>query len=73
MFKLLIAARGPGVGGIKVCDVYNPPASERFKLVKDIFELETIDLEILFNIKKPESQKTTIPRNNPKKFSDKIV
>ena len=30
-FKLLIAASGPGVGGIKVWEVYNPPDKENRK------------------------------------------
>ncbi len=60
-FKLLIAASGPGVGGIKVWEVYNPPDKERLRLANEIFELDTIDFEILFKIKKPESQNTTIP------------
>ncbi len=71
-FKLLIAARGPGVGGIKVWEVYNPPDKERLRLANEIFELDTIDFEILFKIKKPESQNTTIPKNSPKKFNDNI-
>ena len=58
-FKLLIAASGPGVGGIKVWEVYNPPDKERLRLANEIFELDTIDFEILFKIKKPESQNTT--------------
>ena len=33
--KLLIAASGPGVGGISVCDVYSPPARERLRLVSE--------------------------------------
>ena len=71
-FKLLIAASGPGVGGIKVWEVYNPPDKERLRLANEIFELDKIDFEILFKIKKPESQNTTIPKNSPKKFNDNI-
>ena len=53
-------------------EVYNPPDKERLRLANEIFELDTIDFEILFKIKKPESQNTTIPKNSPKKFNDNI-
>ena len=50
---------GPGVGGIKVCEEYNPPDKDRFKLDSERDEEDAIDLDIPFNIKKAESQKTT--------------
>ena len=70
--KLLIAAIGPGVGGISVCELYKPPARERFKLFKEIEDVEAIDLDMPFNIKNAESQKTTVPTNKPRKFKDRI-
>tara|TARA_B100001175_G_scaffold80341_1_gene67249 strand:+ start:943 stop:1377 length:435 start_codon:yes stop_codon:yes gene_type:complete len=42
------------------------------RLANEIFELDTIDFEILFKIKNPESQNTTMPKNKPKKFNDNI-
>ena len=48
---------GPGVGGIKVCEEYNPPDKDRFKLDSERDEEDAIDLDIPFNIKKAESTK----------------
>ncbi|GIS31591.1 MAG: hypothetical protein Ct9H90mP3_3870 [Flammeovirgaceae bacterium] len=48
---------GPGVGGIKVCEEYNPPDKDRFKLDSERDEEDAIDLDIPFNIKKAESKK----------------
>ena len=35
---------GPGVGGIKVCEEYNPPDKDRFKLDNERDEEDAIDL-----------------------------
>ena len=61
---------GPGVGGIKVCEEYNPPDKDRFKLDSERDEEDAIDLDIPFNIKKAESQKTTVPIRSPRIFRE---
>ena len=54
--KLSIIAIGPGVGGIKVWEEYNPPDNDKFRLVRESEDEDAIDLEIPFKIKKAESQ-----------------
>ena len=61
---------GPGVGGIKVCEEYNPPDKDRFKLDSERDEEDAIDLDIPFNIKNAESQKTTVPIRSPRIFRE---
>ena len=70
ILKLSIIAMGPGVGGIKVCEEYNPPDKDRFKLDSERDEEDAIDLDIPFNIKKAESQKTTVPIRSPRIFRE---
>ncbi len=71
--KLLIAAIGPGVGGIKVWEEYRPPDNDKFKLVREIELDEAIDLEIPLRIKNAESQNTTVPIKRPSILIDKRV
>ena len=70
ILKLPIIAIGPGVGGIKVCEEYSPPDKDKFKLDNERDEDDAIDLEIPFNIKNAESQKTTVPIRSPKIFTE---
>ena len=65
MPRVLAAAMGPGVGGMKQCATYRPMESATVEATEDLPVRCTRDLRMGFRMTKPESQNTGMETTQP--------